>query len=489
MERDWVAGVTTISFRARYLSLLPWLIAEYVKRNQRDDGTAVVSTDEFKRARRRMEFVVLAATSLGKRWGESGNAYGVLGGNIFANHLRVLESEGAVDIPDDKGGASEGVYGAPAITFGILKAAAEGSPLRELLTPRGTKLFEARNAAVRGGVIPDLLFGGGRLDVATLEKEGLHYSANRLASNPAELAELRSAFFEPYAKDTRVQATYAKFNDTVRWALTSMASESARPTQRIAFNYAAVFGAKEAVASDVAVALARYDLHRRVHFALELLFHAFTSTLRELRDATGTVDEILETWALALARPAMLPVVREGRLEVPTLDEPLRSLKGAVDGFLEIVPDPRHIGALQHVEKALYATALLVSCERHSVTLRDRVVREAPYVSRAFEIVASGSESSSLRDCISALLRRVVIEAHLRVTLRKMSDGQKCSLRFFPEGTGLRATGIESRAGFSGTRLSNVFGMLADLGYCQREGDNSRFVVAKDGIDWLAARG
>jgi len=63
-----------------------------------------------------------------------------------------------------------------------------------------------------------------------------------------------------------------------------------------------------------------------------------------------------------------------------------------------------------------------------------------------------------------ARLAEIVAEAHLATTFRKMAGGQKCSLRFFPEGKLLRATGLPVRAGESGTRLWNVIRVLADAG-------------------------
>jgi len=45
-----------------------------------------------------------------------------------------------------------------------------------------------------------------------------------------------------------------------------------------------------------------------------------------------------------------------------------------------------------------------------------------------------------------------------------MSRGQKCSLRFFPEGQKLLPTGMRVSAGRSGTRLTNVIRILQDAG-------------------------
>ena len=60
--------------------------------------------------------------------------------------------------------------------------------------------------------------------------------------------------------------------------------------------------------------------------------------------------------------------------------------------------------------------------------------------------------------------------SHL-LTARKyqVANGLKCSLRFFPDGRVLRPTGMIVRAGFSGDRLGNVMGILADLGMIDHE--------------------
>src|SRR5687767_12407932 len=54
LEKGWVSGITTISQRARYLSLLPWLLMEYYKLCGVDTGEALAPEwDEFHDIERR----------------------------------------------------------------------------------------------------------------------------------------------------------------------------------------------------------------------------------------------------------------------------------------------------------------------------------------------------------------------------------------------------------------------------------------------------
>src|SRR4051812_21537438 len=88
IERHWVAGITTISFRARYLSLLPWVIAEhYSGQLQRGEGTANHREEDLVAVLRRLEFVVLAASLRDAKPGERGGTFGVLGSDLFATAI------------------------------------------------------------------------------------------------------------------------------------------------------------------------------------------------------------------------------------------------------------------------------------------------------------------------------------------------------------------------------------------------------------------
>ena len=56
LERHWVAGITTISIRARYLTLLPWLLAELYKYElRRRDGKARITDERLSEVLARLE--------------------------------------------------------------------------------------------------------------------------------------------------------------------------------------------------------------------------------------------------------------------------------------------------------------------------------------------------------------------------------------------------------------------------------------------------
>jgi hypothetical protein len=102
---------------------------------------------------------------------------------------------------------------------------------------------------------------------------------------------------------------------------------------------------------------------------------------------------------------------------------------------------------------------------------------------RAFDLIEE-NKSRPLTHALREFALHLAVEPHLGTTLRKMGQGQTCSLRFFPEGEVLHATGVSVTPGFSNTRLDNVLGMLADVGLCDRL-QGGRFSLTKAGASRL----
>ena len=98
---------------------------------------------------------------------------------------------------------------------------------------------------------------------------------------------------------------------------------------------------------------------------------------------------------------------------------------------------------------------------------------------RAFSLIDENMPNP-LDHALRELALHLAVEPHLGTTLRKMGQGQKCSLRFFPEGDVLQPTGIAVTPGFSGSRLDNVLGMLSDVGLLNRF-DGGRFDLTNTG--------
>jgi hypothetical protein len=92
IEAQLVNGITTVSIRARYYSILTWAVGAFLKRNLDDSETGHFSNASFQDFLRRVEFLTLACTNADAK--DYGQLTGVLGTELFAKELAQLEAKG-----------------------------------------------------------------------------------------------------------------------------------------------------------------------------------------------------------------------------------------------------------------------------------------------------------------------------------------------------------------------------------------------------------
>ena len=477
IERQWVAGITTISFRARYLSLLPWVIMEFYKAAlRRGGGEARFKWNRFNETLRRMEFIVLAATQVRKQMDDDGASYGILGSTLYAEELSELGKNGSVSLPDNRGGSSYRTYVMPCRSFGILQAADRDIPDR--IPQRGRALHRVRRNAMRGSVLVDRILRGGTMTESTLNSEAQFFSVNALDELPEERDLLEEAFVRPYVDREHVNGTYQRFSATTRWALEHLQEEALTSSQlvRVAYKEAV----NECAAGRVGLAWAECELRRRVHFALELLLDALTTTLQS---PGATLDDVVDNWTAQAAMEDLPSTISNHfSIEHPVFEIEIRKIEQSLadDVWLEHPVPSRQSRHLPPCWKAVFAVCALIATKLQTEQCRasDRIRDRRNYLERAYAVLDAESRSS-LATTLRRLLVEVVIEPHLATTLRKMSQGQQCSLRFFPDGAMLMPTGTPVSAGRSGDRLGNLLGMWADLGVLDRR--EGRFGLTERG--------
>ena len=269
----------------------------------------------------------------------------------------------------------------------------------------------------------------------------------------------------------RVAKAYEAFNRTIVWANGMLAARPDNASGLINRNFRNCIEGK--TESEIALAWAEYEYRRRCHFALELLLSALTISLLEFEAAS--IGRVVSNWFNYFEPSQLLneiwPTASQAR--EMTAIECVRSVPGELFVNARIpVNDFRHLAPSN---QAFAAVALLVALAGQT-----RMVRRNGHFShihsgpgeRAIRIIESAGEETFL-DFIQSLVE-VAALAHLETTLRKMGAGQKCSLRFFPDGSVLRPTGIVVLPGHSNDRLTNVLRVLADVGNLHRDG--GRFV-------------
>ncbi len=483
IEQEWVSNITTISFRARYLSLLPWLFVEYYTFQLNiNEGEALFDYDDFKQASARMELIVLAATKMGTNWGESGNIYGLIGPELFHDDVDELLQNGQLKLnTGTRGGASYGTYVMPCRGFGLLATIASNLSTPVEIKPRGKKLHEARNRILSSNGLTQLILEGGTLTMDLIKEEGRHFSINGMASNPDEERLLRQALLEPYVDHATVSQSYRHFTQTAHFFISTLSEGTAAMSSEAILreNYQKVVSDVSSPLREVDYAWAEYELRRRVHFAMELLLGALTHTLISLTE--GTIEQVLAEWELSWVRPPLLDDLY--MLAENPLSLQLAKLADGIpdDTFLKKGPNLNGARSLSPPAQAIYSLAVLIACSKQTERLREGGTlqnRKNNYMERAFSLLQN--ENRPVADVLHDFLVNTVIEPHLKTSLRKLGQGQKCSLRFFPEGNKLRPTGTPVKPGFSGDRLGNVMGFFADVGYLERA-ENTRFSLSATG--------
>ena len=469
LERRWVAGITTISFRARYLTLLPWLLAElYEYELGRHGGRATITQERLSEVLARLKFVVLAASAGGTEWGESGSTFGVLGSRVYGEELAEFGETGTIAIPSHGGSDVYGTYVMPCRGFGLFTDAhgRDGVPIA--IAPRGRALLRPRVRVPGYEPIRKVLLEGGLLTMEHLRMAGPHFSVNGLANDTSERDSLVNWMFEPYSDSPGVTRTYDRFTMTIKWAASLIGAGTMTAAELIALNFRRVVETVPSSVTPAQLAWMEYELRRRAHFACELLLADVTETLQDL--TTGTVDAIAARW---MALDGISPAVREALgVDEIAADTTLRDLLDRMppDAFLrDRLRAAEGRKQARGGNAALYGLALLLSCYRCSEPFRTTktLMDCRHYMERAFGLVTENA-NKPVSLAMRQLALHLAVEPHLSTTLRKMGQGQKCSLRFFPEGEVIQPTGEPVRPGFSGSRLGNVLGILADVGLCNR---------------------
>ncbi|MAT38663.1 MAG: hypothetical protein CL946_03565 [Ectothiorhodospiraceae bacterium] len=483
LEQRWVAGITTISFRARYLSMLPWILREYFESKLKSAGdTASYDENEFKLVLRRFEMVVLLATL---HDGTGLRTYGVLGSDLYSEHEQAITDSGQVEAESERGGSVLNTYIMPCRAFGILAAESNFSALPVAITRIGEKLHESRAEVSAQSKLLDIILNGGKITRAALEREAHWYSVNTLESIEHEARLLRSVYTEkPEGVDVGM---FDRFQLTLIWALHSIEiSTDYTSTEVLNHNYRNVIVQRGAEISSVEYAWFEYELLRRIHLSSELLLQAFVQTLIDRRK--GTVNEIVEEWK---SESNSAPVLKEifGWSSPPWTESLARCEESLeIESFLEDGVEPRQIRIMEALSVAVFAIGLLLVTMKQykSVSSEHSSSIESTVVPRLLVLIER-FQRESMETFLVAVLKELVVGTHLHNAMRKMAAGGECTLRFYEEGEELRATGLEVLAGRSGDRLSNVFGHLADLGFAIRE-SNASFILSDLGKELLRSR-
>ena len=470
IETQLLASITTISIRARYLSLIPWMVGEFFNIYE---GKTNLDSDEIRmqlmQVFDRLDLVIILSTNYEKRKDPNIIDIGIIGREVYEKVVHEFEVNGGINriILKDKAknphytNPSFGTYYNPCRGFGLL---AHSSTAPVALPPNGKKMYKIRKAYMpRDNRVLKWLLYGGLLDEDMISEVAAFFSITHISSIKEEMTLLQESFLIPFdISNIEVKESYNKFNKTIEWILRNL-DEHMKPRELINNNYEYCITKNADQLSAIELNWFEFELRRRVHYSLELLLKALSFSLDELNGAK--VERVIETWFEDIELSNIFS--NGSQYFTSTLKEYQDFLDE--DEFFE--PEP--IGAS---EQALLAISIIEVCRLQSSDLLEYIseIEGIDYMRKTFNILLE-LEEKPVYTVLIEVLKYCVIEPHLKTTLRKMGQDQQCSLRFFPEGQKLMPTGVETKAGISGSRLNNTMRMISDIGFCEA-GNGGTFV-------------
>ena len=460
LEAALANGITTISNRGRYFTILTWAIGEFFS-NDMDRGAEAFDEPRFKAFLSRVEFLTLACTALDPGKGDPG---GALGSTLYSEEVKALRSGQPVKFPTGRSGAMLGAYFGPCRAIGLMRLGDGNQTAPFVLTPRGKQVWEARGVTMGEGPWRALLWDADIVKPEQVRDLAQHFSLKSMAHAPAEATALQGALLTPWAPDgpaaEGVSRAYERFGQTVDW-LQRMTEAGTALRDNALLGSALLRVVDGQTNQRIDVSWAEFEWRRRVHFALELVLSAVSGTVRDLREAT--IDEVIEDWIAQpeLSERLMVWWPAAASAHTYTAEQAIASVPPRL--FLDETP-PGDIASLGPYGRALAAFAILVCMTKNTGALRAAGQfrrRESPGDWVMTVVESAGGEP--FPDLLKAIAG-IVVKAHLATTFRKMGNRQKCSLRFFPEGSRLLTTDEPTGAGRSGSRLGNVIKILEDAG-------------------------
>jgi len=473
IERNWVAGITTISNRARYLSLLTWVIGFYHESLVTDEhGELDVEAywPDLTKYLARLEFLTLLCTRSGSSWGESGLTTGMIGPDVHADAINQYLKDSVTTVSEGKEHNLYGTYIGPSRFFGLLDTTNVGGQAIVVLSPRGQELFSAMHEDLKTLRLTDLIFQGGDVDKVTIEEEGRNFSINAMGGAVQEQRLMQRFFMDPFIDSPVVERNYQRFGQTFTWVVDALTKDSSSsPDKMILNNYVKCVDSSD-LNSDVQLGWFDYELHRIVHYSMESLLSAFTSELANLDG--GSLNDVLAEWMAHTSyseNVGRLSNDFNGLWQMSFSDVVDKAEKGDVVYMLYASHK-----AMDYVpaERMLFGFYFMLHAWTKSQSIREKeLIDNYDNALEAIFGIFDDSADTVFVDVLRKVISEIVIDGHLRTSLRKIANGGDCSLRFYPEGEQYFPTNTSTYAGSSNTRLGNVIRMFVDIGLLETSED------------------